>query len=75
MRRELETAGANGLSESEAKRVLYDCMKVLYYRDARSLNKFSLATISVDGVKIEQDLSVQADWSVAQYVHGYGRAS
>lgn len=31
------------LTENEARKLLEECMKVLYYRDARSLNKvFSL---------------------------------
>lgn len=29
------------LSEQEAKKLLEECMRVLYYRDARSLNRVS----------------------------------
>jgi 20S proteasome subunit beta 7 len=29
----------NTLTEAEAEKLLNDCMRVLYYRDARSLNK------------------------------------
>ena len=31
------------LTREEAEKILIECMKVLYYRDARSLNKVSLS--------------------------------
>lgn len=30
------------MSQEEAEKVMDDCMRVLFYRDARSLNKVSL---------------------------------
>ena len=75
MRRELDACGGpQNLTEEDARRIINDCMKVLYYRDARSLNKFSVATITHKaGVKIEKDQKVDAQWDVANYVTGYGR--
>lgn len=29
----------NEITEEEAKKIITDCMRVLFYRDARSLNK------------------------------------
>ena len=36
------------LTEDEAREILTDCMRVLFYRDARSLNK--VRTLSCGGV-------------------------
>lgn len=41
MRKAQEDAPNGQLSESEAEELLKTCMKVLFYRDARSLNKVS----------------------------------
>lgn len=60
------------LSEAEAKALLEECMRVLYYRDARSLNRIQLATVSkVDGVRISSPYELQTDWSIAHTVVGY----
>lgn len=42
MRKAQEDAPNGQLSEAEAEELLKTCMKVLFYRDARSLNKVSL---------------------------------
>lgn len=42
LRKELDQRGVDGekeLTEEEAKKIVRNCMKVLFYRDARSLNK------------------------------------
>lgn len=44
MRRALEKLGENGheiITEAQAREVLESAMRVLFYRDARSLNKVS----------------------------------
>lgn len=33
------------LSEEEARKVLEDCMRVMFYRDARTINKIQLAKV------------------------------
>ena len=34
------------LSEGEARAILEDCMRVLWYRDTRALNRITLAKVS-----------------------------
>ncbi len=44
LRKELERVGGpDNLTEEDARRIIQDCIKVLYYRDARSLNKVCLS--------------------------------
>lgn len=57
-----------------AKQGILDSMKVLYYRDARSSRKYSLAIIDNDkGLIFEKDLQVEnMVWDFAKDIRGYG---
>ena len=54
-------------------------MKVLFYRDARSTDRYSIATVSKGGkdgegavdVKLDQQLENQT-WAFAEAIKGYG---
>ncbi|PWN52937.1 proteasome endopeptidase complex, beta subunit [Violaceomyces palustris] len=60
------------IEEEEAKRILEECMKVLFYRDARSLNRFVIATVTKEGSKISEPYSVPTSWGFAEMLRGYG---
>ncbi|KAF8898306.1 proteasome endopeptidase complex beta subunit [Mucidula mucida] len=60
------------LTQEQATRILEDSMKVLYYRDARSLNKYQIATITDAGVEISESRSAETSWSFAEGIRGYG---
>lgn len=70
MRNALE-AKEGDLSKEEAVHLLEECLKVLYYRDARSINKFEIAVVTETGVDIQSDRTVETNWEVAHYVQGY----
>lgn len=70
MREELDSKGGQ-LTEEEAKRLVEKCLTVLYYRDARSFNKYQLAVVNESGAHIEGPLTLQSNWNVAHYVAGY----
>jgi 20S proteasome subunit beta 7 len=74
MRRYAETdEQAALLSREEAVAVIRECMKVLYYRDARSLDKYSLAVVTKDGVEISENETLeQQSWAFAERIKGYG---
>ncbi|XP_077993332.1 proteasome subunit beta type-4-like [Glandiceps talaboti] len=61
----------NKMTLEEAKEVITRCMKVLFYRDARSYNRFEIAYITKDGPVIEEPISADANWEIAHYVKGY----
>jgi len=61
----------NSMSHDEAKEVLENCLKVLFYRDCRALNKYELAVISSEGVEILGPLTQDTNWDIAHYVRGY----
>lgn len=59
------------MSKEEAEALLVQCMRILFYRDARSFNKFEIATVTRDGAVIGPPMSADANWDVAHYVVGY----
>ena len=52
------------LSEAEARQILEDCLRVLWYRDTRALNKVQIATITAAGTVISEPYSLSAKWCV-----------
>ncbi|EGN91672.1 hypothetical protein SERLA73DRAFT_100252 [Serpula lacrymans var. lacrymans S7.3] len=60
------------LTEEEARKIIEDSMRVLFYRDARSLNKFQIATVTSVGVNISESIQLDTSWSFAEGIRGYG---
>lgn len=61
------------LSRDEAVRVVRECMKVLYYRDARSWNGYSLAVVTAKGVELSETEKLEGEsWAFADRIKGYG---
>lgn len=62
------------LSEEEARKLIDKCMKVLFYRDARSMDKYTVATIRAGGeINIEDGVKCQdMNWKFAEGIRGYG---
>ncbi|KAF9340125.1 Proteasome subunit beta type-7 [Linnemannia elongata] len=73
LRKEIENRGGEeNITQEDAAQILKKCMKVLFYRDARSMNKFQLARISAEGVEISEPMSVETEWAFAEKIRGYG---
>ncbi|ESK98123.1 proteasome subunit beta type-4 [Moniliophthora roreri MCA 2997] len=60
------------LTEDQAVKILEESLKVLYYRDARSLNKYQIAKVTAEGVSISESKSADTIWSFAEGIRGYG---
>lgn len=43
------------LSKEQALEAVKESMKVLFYRDARSLDKYSIAVVTKDGIDLKED--------------------
>lgn len=59
------------MTTKQALDVIDKCMKVLYYRDARSLNKYEVAVVTKDGVDIKSPIVSQPNWEIAHLIKGY----
>jgi 20S proteasome subunit beta 7 len=61
------------LSKEEAVAVIRECMKVLYYRDARSLDAYSLAIVTKEGIELHENEKLEnQSWAFADRIKGYG---
>ena len=59
------------LSQAEAEAEVHKCMKVLFYRDARSLNRYEVAVVTKDGITVSEPHTPETNWSIAPMVRGY----
>jgi len=57
------------MTAAQAKKLLEDCMEVLIYRDCRTLNSFTLATITKDGSQISKPYSIKTFWQHKQFIN------
>lgn len=64
---------AQELSRETAVETVRECMKVLFYRDARSLDKYSIAVIMKEGVDLKENEKLEnQSWAFAESIRGYG---
>lgn len=56
------------MSEGEARALLEDCMRVLWYRDTRALNRITLAKMTGEGAVISEPYSVDTKWDFRSFV-------
>ncbi|XP_067878982.1 proteasome subunit beta type-4 isoform X2 [Heterodontus francisci] len=59
------------ISKDEARQLIERCLKVLYYRDARSYNRYQIATVTAAGVEIEGPMSAETNWEIAHLISGF----
>jgi 20S proteasome subunit beta 7 len=68
-----DEAAAAKLSREDAVAAVKACMKVLFYRDARSMNEYSIAVIDEKGVELHEDEKLEnQSWDFADKIRGYG---
>lgn len=62
------------LSKEDAITLVKDCMKVLFYRDARSLDRYSIAVIENGrDIDLKEDEKLESQsWAFAERIRGYG---
>ena len=69
-----DEAAVQSISKDQAVAAVKECMKVLFYRDARSLDKYSIAVVTKEGgveLKENEQLENQS-WAFAETIKGYG---
>lgn len=62
------------VTREQAVAAIKECMKVLFYRDARSLDKYSIAVITKEaGVELKENEQLEnQSWAFAEMIKGYG---
>ncbi|QIW98009.1 hypothetical protein AMS68_003527 [Peltaster fructicola] len=68
-----DEAASQQLDKEGAIKLVKECMKVLFYRDARSLDNYSMAVIDGEGVDLNEDIKLEnQSWDFADRIKGYG---
>ncbi|KAI9818177.1 MAG: Proteasome subunit beta type-7 [Pycnora praestabilis] len=69
-----DEAAVENISQDQAIAAVKECMKVLFYRDARSLDKYSIAVVTKEGgVDLKEDEKLEGQsWAFAEGIRGYG---
>jgi 20S proteasome subunit beta 7 len=62
------------MDEGEARGLLEDCLRVLFYRDTRASNRVQLAKVTQEGTLVSEPYELQTDWEVATYEERHGNA-
>ena len=62
------------VTREQAVEKIKECMKVLFYRDARSMDKYSIAVVTKEGgVELKEDEQLEGQsWAFADRIRGYG---
>ncbi|GCB60894.1 hypothetical protein scyTo_0014246 [Scyliorhinus torazame] len=59
------------ISKDEARQLIERCLKVLYYRDTRSYNRYQIATVTAVGVAITGPTSTETNWEIVHLISGF----
>lgn len=70
----LRKAYREDITVAEAKKVVEEIMKVLYYRDARTIDRVQIACVTEKGVDIGEPIKLETEWNYKAFVSG-ARAS
>lgn len=67
-------ADVASITREQATAALKECMKVLFYRDARSLDRYSIAVVTKEGgVELKENEKLEGQsWAFAESIKGYG---
>lgn len=61
------------VTKEVAEAAIREALKVLFYRDARSMDRFSIAVITKDKLEIREDEKLEdQSWAFADRIKGYG---
>jgi 20S proteasome subunit beta 7 len=68
-----DEASVANVSKEDAVKLIKEAMKVLFYRDARSMDKYSIAIITKEGVELKESEQLEnQSWAFAETIRGYG---
>jgi len=58
------------MTKEEAQKLLEECLRILYYRDARAFCKIQIATIDANGPSISEPYELATNWDVGIIEYG-----
>jgi len=61
------------MTEAEARKLLEDCMRVLFYRDTRASAKINIGKVDSTGSTVLEPITLETYWEHPEFVAGGGR--
>ena len=55
------------MDEGEARALMEDCLRVMYYRDCRASNRIQIAKATAEGTLISDPYELTSDWETANF--------
>lgn len=55
------------MPEDEAVALMHECLKVCYYRDKNSINRFTMAKVTKEGVTVSEPFALETRWDYALF--------
>lgn len=62
------------MSEGEARDLLEECLRVMYYRDCRASSRIQIAKATAEGIVISAPYELSSDWETANFDVRHGLA-
>ncbi|ESS33374.1 putative 20S proteasome subunit beta 7 [Toxoplasma gondii RUB] len=56
------------MSEEEARQLLEECMRILFYRDCGASNRIQFTKVTAEGVSVEEPYVLDSKWDYEHYV-------
>ena len=63
------------MEEGEARGLLEDCLRVLYYRDCRATYRIQIAKATAEGTLVSEPYEISHDWETATYESRHATAA
>lgn len=55
------------LTEAEARAIIEDCMRVMFYRDKKALDNIQISTVTAAGVTMHEPIKIDSSWNLDWY--------
>lgn len=55
------------MDEGEARGLLEDCLRVMFYRDCRASNRIQIAKATAEGTLVSEPYELETDWETANF--------
>jgi 20S proteasome subunit beta 7 len=62
------------MEEGEARALLEDCLRVMYYRDCRAFNRIQIAKCTAEGTLVSEPYDLASDWETATFDARHGNS-
>ena len=63
----MQNAWREDLSEAEARAVIEDCMRVMFYRDKKAHDVIQISTVTAQGVTMHETYRIDSNWDLDFY--------